>query len=204
MSDWKAKARQSVLGERKELRTLSGFWIRARKFGVTAAERIREAEGLPPSLLRKLARLRPDGEDGDVARDKDFQRKAVEALSDEEFGILQERQRSLEPKIVTERLLYGIGEHNLGAAGPDQPSDVVTKDFVAELLQYLGTDTIEEMLDAILEMNPGPFQSGKSDASSSSPSGSTEDPPMRLVGTSQTTPSGGTGSGETTPSAPKS
>ncbi|MCC6131039.1 MAG: hypothetical protein IT186_14040 [Acidobacteria bacterium] len=199
----KAKARQSVLGERRELKTLPGFWIRARRFGVTAAERVREAEGLPPSLLRKLARLK-GSQEGDLEDDKEMQLRLIEALTDDEFGVLQEKQRSLDPKIVKARLLYGLGQHNLGASGPEAVSDQVSEEFVSELLEYLGTDTIQEMVDAVGEMNPPPFLAGKSDASSSSLSGSSGGQPMRLVGTSQMTPSGETESGPGTPSDPKS
>lgn len=195
MGDWREKARQAAMGGRKELASLPGYWIRARKFSVAAADEIREAEHLPPALLRKLARLRQEEPDAQAT-----EKRALAELTDEEFALLSDLQTSLDPKIARLRLKHGIGEHNFTDDGAASSS--VTTDFVDELLGY--SPVVKEMLEEIARVNPGPFSRGKSPPSSLSSSGSGKESPTTAEGTSQTTPSGQTGSGPSTPSDPRS
>ena len=197
MGDWREKARQAVMGERHVLDSLPGYWIRAKRFTVTAAEEIREAEHLPPALLRKVARIKPDTTEADK---KAFEQRAVQELTDEEFSLLSDLQTSLDPKIARLRMVHGIGEHNF--TDTCEASKEVTTDFVDELLGY--SPVALEILEEIARVNPGPFSRGKSQPSNSSSSGSSREPQTSTDATSPTMPSGMTVTGAITPSDPKS
>lgn len=198
MGDWREKARQAAMGERHQLASLPGYWIKARRFSVAGAEEIREAEHLPPALLRKIARIRPDTADTDK---RAFEQRAVQELTDEEFSLLSDLQTSLDPKIARLRIMHGLGEHNF--TDDATASNQVSEDFANELLGY--SPVALEILEEIARVNPGPFGSGKSAQSNSSSSGSSREPQTSKGATSQTTPSlGQMESGATTPSDPRS
>jgi len=188
---WKEKARQSILGDIHNLESLPGYWVRAKRFSVIASDEIREAENLPASLMRKLAKLRPDKDSAENRAD--FERRAADALTDEEFSMLQRLSVSLDPKIAGLRLTHGIGEHNFTDDG--SASTVVPRDLVEELLKY--KPVALEILEVIAQANPGPFLRGRSGSSSSSSSGSTPEPETTKAGTSPTTQSGMMASGAT-------
>jgi len=120
-------------------------------------------------------------------------RRAADALTDEEFSMLQRLSVSLDPKIAGLRLTHGIGEHNFTDDG--SASTVVPRDLVEELLKY--KPVALEILEVIAQANPGPFLRGRSGSSSSSSSGSTPEPETTKAGTSPTTQSGMMASGAT-------
>jgi hypothetical protein len=165
---WEAAARRTLISEKVELKALPGFYIRARKYSISANDEIRAAqirrrEIIPAAvrdlLMRSAVDGRPVSEIAAELGEKDAE-KILASIPPEASSVSD---------IMRICLLYGIGEHNLTDDGSE--STLVTPALVARIMEY--KDTATEAFAAVQEWN-SPLAKTTSGQSRTSPNGDTE------------------------------
>lgn len=144
---------QELAGNRAELESLPGFWIRPRKYTVPQAEEIKRLslKSVPPKIksvmVRKQAQL-GEGEEltgVQILESMETDEQLSEAM--DYFAL------SGGGDLVRKVLLYGIYEHNLFAddEGRPYPSKSVDEDLVIYLMQ--NEEVVKEMASIIEAYN---------------------------------------------------
>lgn len=167
---WEAYARRTILSPKRELETLPGFWVRARKYSVASADELRAVQRtkrgpVPPAVRSILSRaIREEREFGDVIRELEpAEAEAIIAEMPSDVSTMAD--------IMALSILHGIGEHNLGE---EEASVTMTRDVVDRIMDY--PDTAREVWKIVQEWNT-PLPKATSKTSGTSPSGSSEGAP---------------------------
>jgi len=166
---WEQAARVSILGEKRELESLPGYWIRPKKYGVRGendinAASLRETKSIPIKIQRKLLEAFKDKEQ---LTDEEL----ASILDDDELDAILDKQRQNTSKtydVMRLVLLYGIGAHNFD--DQDSSSEVVSEALVEQILEY---EPIAEEVFGIVAAHNRPLASGMSSTSETQPNTST-------------------------------
>jgi|GEM_PF-2405229 len=144
-------ARRKILGERRELETLPGYWIRPRKFSTIGAAEVQAVSikntDLPDDLIEKLGAIGDNPEINELDK-----RTPLKFLSRaDRIRVMQAFSHSAADSVEVQRLalLHGIAEHNFYQNGENATH--VDEDLVNELLDYQEVAT--EILSIINEFN---------------------------------------------------
>jgi hypothetical protein len=165
---FEAAARRTILSPEKDLESLPGFRIRARKYTITAADEINAAQiskrDQIPARLRGIA-MRAESEG-----------RTIEALLAEvppaEVDLLladMQPGASSIVDIMRAVILHGLGEHNLDDG--ETRSSEVTPGLVDSIMDF--PELAKEVYGFIQEWN-SPLPKATSAPSSTSPNGSIE------------------------------
>ena len=185
---WEHQARLKRMGEKQDLKTFPGYWIRPQKYSIEGEEEIqcvqlRVKNKLSSATTKKIfARLREEG-NPDITPEE-----FLKNLSEEELDDLLQEQGNLAPgdssNYVRLVLLHGIGEHNFKNA--EGKIEEVNEDFVNRLMYK--ADTAHEAIKIIEKWNR-PLAKRSAPSSGTSPNGSTTEqssPTSRKTESSQT------------------
>jgi len=167
MKDWKSKLSLSRVGEKVDLKTAEGFWVKPKKFTVEQNDEIQAAQlkalaGVNRGTLAKATNKIK------VASENNEEASAIDVLSDEDISALMDAKFAPSSEILKLHILYGIAEHNFCE---EESTTVVDKALVDDLMKY--PDIATEIGGAAQKYN-GPLALPTSETSGTSPDGSTE------------------------------
>ena len=168
MKDWKNKLSLSRIGERVDLKTIEGFWVKPQKFTVEQNDEIQAAQlkalaGVNRGTLAKATNKIK------IASENDEETAAIDVLSDEDISALMDAKFAPSSEVLRLHILYGIAEHNFC---DEESSSVVDKALVDDLMKY--PDIATEIGGAARRYND-PLAHPTSATSETSPDGSTEE-----------------------------
>jgi hypothetical protein len=132
MKDWKNKLSLSRIGERVDLKTIEGFWVKPQKFTVEQNDEIQAAQlkalaGVNRGTLAKATNKIK------IASENDEETAAIDVLSDEDISALMDAKFAPSSEVLRLHILYGIAEHNFC---DEESSSVVDKALVDDLMKY--------------------------------------------------------------------
>jgi len=161
-----------IIGERHDLSTLSGFWIKPKKYSTEGGEEITALRfkiaknSRNPIVIKKLKKLRDEGIevlDVNTLLDKLPEEEVLELLSAtyENAGDNRGEMQKLQ-------LLHGIGDHNFNSGG----KKLAIEEAVPKLMQ--DAEAVAEILTIVEEWNI-PLPQGRSQSSETQQNGSTSE-----------------------------
>jgi hypothetical protein len=169
---WKDEAKRTVVGDKVELKTFPGYWIKPKKYSVAGKDAINEEQrklqqGIDKkamaSVIKKLD-IEADGKD-----ETQLMGEIMDKLTDDELAAMMDSQYVPSANYIKVRLREGIDSHNFCDAA--ESHDV--KAFVDDILAY--PEITEEILRIVEEHNR-PLAGKSSKKSKMRPSGSTTEP----------------------------
>lgn len=169
---WKDDARRLIIGEKVQLETFEGYWIRPKKWSIQAKDEINAVQRRIQKGIDKKALMSVYAK----SKGKNYsEEELLEKISPEELGAFLD-SNSLEAKDFVEiKLKYGIAEHNFEGAK--------VKDLAHDILEY--EDIAIEMLKIVEDFNR-PLAKKTSPISGMSQNGSTEEPVLNTEISTQT------------------
>ncbi len=182
---WEDKSRLKRLGDKHDLKSLDGHWIKPIKYSIEGGEEIQLAklklkDRFPKGFLRKLAKKHPGLE-------KMQPTEMIAALDEEELESLLEQTATLTPGEQTAHirlvLLHGIGEHNLSDTDEDGVITTASQDFVRRVCE--DSDLAKEMQE-VIEAHNRPLVPGSGPKSGTQLNGSAEVRSSKKGNSSQT------------------
>jgi len=171
VAPWENAARRFTVGDKTELETIPGYWIKPKKYSVEGDNAIKAAAAgnqsvLPPSLLKRLQERAETMQDGELTQSELFK-----MMSAEEIGEMIHRTATADSaqsvKVVKLILMYGIDSHNF----EDTDNRRCGEDLAEKLMQY--RDAAMECVRIIQGFN-GPLARATGQPSETSPNGNTE------------------------------
>jgi len=169
---WEHQARLKRMGEKRELQTFPGYWIRPQKYSIEGEEEIQCAQlrlknKLSSAATRKIVAKLRESDDPDMTAEK-----LLKSLSDEELEAMMQEGGNIEPGdssgYIHLVLLHGIGEHNFKNA--EGKVEEVNEDFVNRFMAI--SELAHESVKIIEEWNR-PLAKRSAPSSGTSPNGST-------------------------------
>ncbi len=166
MKDWKNKLSLSRVGERVDLKTADGFWVKPKKITVEQNDEIQAAQlralaGVNRGTLAKATNKIK------VAAENNEDTAAIDVLSDEDISALMDAKFAPSSEVLRLYILYGIAEHNFC---DEESSSVVDKALVDDLMKY---PDIATEIGGISQRYNDPLAHPTSATSGTSPDGST-------------------------------
>lgn len=169
--NWRVAADRLTIGERVELKSLPGYWVKPRKYSVAGEAEIKAAQvralaETRGEAMREVAGMMADPESDSAAMGLSREQRdqiavaIMERATADIIGSLAERRA---------RVLYGIAEHNF-TGEPAEP----TPEWVDELMEY--ADVFDEVLAIAWEKNR-PLAPTTPQGSETSPTGNSTEPP---------------------------
>ncbi len=168
---WEDKSRLKRLGEKHDLESLEGHWIKPIKYSIEGEEEINLAklrlkDHYPKGFIRKLAKKYPGLESKKPA-------EMAAALDEEDLDEMLNQTTNLTPgeqsAHIQLTLLHGIGEHNMenGEGKPEK----VTEDFIKRICE---NKELATEIQAVIVDHNRPLASGSGSKSGTQQSGSVE------------------------------
>ncbi len=159
---WQDDARRTIVSEKHELETFPGYWVKVRKYSISAKDEIqavlRKAQkSIDRKALMSLMARREKGLTEEELR---------ESLTAEEIGAMIDMQSGELSELCKIRIKHGLFEHNFCDEGVSKE----TEKFAKDILEY--NDIAEEIIGRIEAFN-APLAEKTSKASATSPNGFT-------------------------------
>lgn len=191
--EWRTAARRTRVGERIELTSLPGYWIKPQKYSVEAANKIRALEQQLQDnvtvegrdfIVRKAKAARQAADELDIA-------SVLAACDETELVWFLAQIKTADPAVATMHqrlvLLHGIGEHNF----TDENGVLckVEESFVDQIMDY--AEPALEMYTIVQEWNrPFGRERSKNFRGQSSPSTTEKSSPKTSpsMGSTESTP----------------
>jgi hypothetical protein len=172
MKDWKSKISKSRIGERADLKSAEGFWIKPRKFSVEENDIIQEAQlnALKDVNRGMLARATQKMM---ASTDSKSGASVIDILSDDDISALLDAKFAPSSAILRLHLLHGVAEHNFCE---EESSTLVNAALVDDLLKY---PEIATEIGLLVQGFNSPLAKPTSGTSGTSPDGSTGEPSLR-------------------------
>lgn len=159
-----------IIGDRHDLETLSGFWIKPKKYSTEGGEEIAALRfkimrnSRNPKIVGILKKLKDEGIEAlDVTT-------LLEKIPEEEvmelFAAMYEARGDGRGEIQRAILKHGIGDHNFNSGG----KKLSVEEAVPKLMQ--DAEAVVEIIANIEEWNV-PLAQGRSQSSETQPNGST-------------------------------
>lgn len=173
---WQDDARRLIQGDKKELATFPGYWIRPKKYSVSQRDEIQAAmreiqKGIDKkALVEVMSKVR----NFDDELDKE---ELMKSLSEENLAALLDSSNLPTAKLAEIRLRCGIAEHNFEGS--------TVEELARAMMEY--PVVCDEMVKIVEDFNR-PLASRTSKTSETSPNGSTTEPDST---TATSSPTGG-------------
>jgi hypothetical protein len=148
---WKNDARRLVIGERRELGTFEGYWIRPRKFSVQAKDEInaiqrRIQKSIDKKALISLMKKVKGSKEADQS-EEEIEKKLYESMTDDELNSMLDAQGVETKDLIYTKILYGVAEHNFC----DEEKSEDSKVLAADILDYEAI--AQEIINVVEEFN---------------------------------------------------
>ena len=146
---WKDDARRLIIGEKKDLESFEGYWIKPRKFSIKAKDEIAAVQRKIQKGIDKksLASMMEKAKDVDG----DDQRKVFEVLTSDELEAMVDMQNIESKDLVKIKLMHGIAEHNFGNETVEKLSEDIL-DFESVAIEML--NIVEDFNRPLVEETP--------------------------------------------------
>jgi hypothetical protein len=166
MKDWKSKISMSRIGEKVDLKTVDGFWVKPKKFSVEQNDEIQAAQlkalaGVNRGTLAKATNKIK------IASENKEETAVIDVLSDDDISALMDAKFAPSSEVLRLHILYGIAEHNFCE---EEISTVVDNALVDGLMKY---PDIATEIGGIVQRYNSPLAHQTSTTSGTSPDGST-------------------------------
>jgi hypothetical protein len=148
---WKNDARRLVIGERRELGTFEGYWIRPRKFSIQAKDEInaiqrRIQKSIDKKALISLMKKVKGSKEADQS-EEEIEKKLYESMTDDELNSMLDAQGVETKDLIYTKILYGVAEHNFC----DEEKSEDSKVLAADILDYEAI--AQEIINVVEEFN---------------------------------------------------
>jgi len=148
---WKNDARRLVIGERRELGTFEGYWIRPRKFSVQAKDEINAIQrkiqkGIDKKALISLMKKVKGSKETDQS-EEDLEKKLYESITDDEIDSMLDAQGVETKDLIYTKILYGVAEHNFCEEEKSENAQILA----ADILEY--EEIAQEIVSIVEEFN---------------------------------------------------
>ena len=172
MSNWKQEAERKFVGDKVELETFPGYWIKPKKYSISGKDAISDEQrklqqGIDKkamaSVIKKL-HIDTEGKQEDV-----IMSEVMDQLTDAELSVMVDSQYVPSANYLKVRLREGIHSHNFCDAAESKDVEALAND----ILDY--PEIADEMLQAVEGFNR-PLAQKSSRKSKTQPSGSTTEP----------------------------
>lgn len=131
---WKEDARRLVIGEKAELDTLPGYWVKPLKYSIQAKDEINAIQcklqkGINKKELASLMQKLKDIRKGDESpKDEEI----LSQISEGELETLLNMQNTESKELTRIKILYGVAEHNFdGVSVAELAEDILDYEEVA-------------------------------------------------------------------------
>jgi hypothetical protein len=171
---WKEAAQRTIVGDKVELKTFPGYWIKPKKYSVSGKDAINEEQRkLQQSIDKKalasmIKKLDIDSDGKDEAQ---IMSEVMDTLTDEELAAMMDSQYVPSASYIKVRLNEGIHAHNFC----DGPETQDVSSFAQDILDY--PEIAEEILKVVEEYNR-PLAKKSTKKSKMQPNGSTTEQPL--------------------------
>jgi hypothetical protein len=170
--NWKIAADRVTIGERTELKTIPGYWVRPRRFSKQGEAEILAAQTRAMAKSKAVAASMMDGFKDAVVSDADKMTGGISDDAKKEIAIkvMQGATADMIGHVEEDvmRIAYGIAEHNF--LGDQEPACV---EWAREIIEY--KDVANEILEIVREKNL-PLVLPTPSSSPTLPTGSLTDP----------------------------
>lgn len=169
---WKDDARRTIVGEKHDLTTFEGYWIKPKKFSKSAEDAINEQiRKLQKGVNRKaLVSVTKKAEERGEELGSMSEAEVLELLTEEELAALMDGDTAATFDLCRVKIRYGIDSHNFCDGDIDSRSTQVVDDtFARDILEY--PQIAGEIMGIIQEFNR-PLPNKKSPKSETSQNGS--------------------------------
>jgi hypothetical protein len=149
--DWRIAADRAVVGERVQLKTMDGYWIKPRRYTKQGEAEIKAAELKPMmrhqsvrrQLIKEAGRQQSEADKATGTLPDEVQEKIMDAVIG---GLDADALSQLEASFL--RIKFGVAEHNfeIEDGGPSTREWAVT-------LSEVAPDTFDEILELVQEKN---------------------------------------------------
>lgn len=146
--NWKVAADRVAIGEKKELQSLPGYWVRPRRYTkqgeaeILAAQTraIGQSKQIAASMMSQMPVAGSDAEE--------MTGLSPQTRNDIGMIVMQNATADMVGKVEenTLRILYGIEDHNFNGA-----DEKATREWATDIMGY--TDTANEILELVGEQN---------------------------------------------------
>ncbi|MCF7945446.1 MAG: hypothetical protein K9L24_01140 [Spirochaetia bacterium] len=148
--NWKQEAQRKIVGDKKELKTFPGYWIRPKKYSIAGqdainAEQRRLQKGMNKKAIVSVAKRLKINADG--REEEDIKNDIMDSISDDELSALMDSQYVPSAAYIKIRLKEGIESHNFCDAAESKDIDSLAED----ILDY--PEITEEMLQIVEDYN---------------------------------------------------
>ncbi len=151
---WKDDARRTIIGQKKQLVSFSGYWIKPKKFSKAGEDAINEEiRRLQKGINRKaLVTVTKKAEERGEALASMSEHEILELLTEEELEALMDGDTAATYELCKVKLKYGLDSHNFCEGDLDtRHSSIVDDSFVRDLLEY--PEIAGEILGMIADHN---------------------------------------------------
>jgi hypothetical protein len=183
---WQDDARRTVVSDKKMLSTLEGYWVKLRKWSISAKDEIDQATSEAQKDISKKALF-------DIAKKvKGIEPEKLKSMKNEEIMeildaddlmALSAQASVASAKVIEAKLKHGIDSHNFCDGDIDTRStDKDIKGFASQIILY--PEIAYEVLAMVEDFNR-PLVSQTSNRSGMSLNGYTTEPNLNTVTSSQ-------------------
>lgn len=147
---WKQDAQRKIVGDKNELKTFPGYWIRPKKYSIAGqdainAEQRKLQKGIDKKALVSVAKKLKIDADG--REEAEIMTEIMSNISDDELSALMDSQYVPSAAYIKIRLQEGIDSHNFCDAAESKDVDSLAED----ILDY--PEIAEELLQIVEEYN---------------------------------------------------
>jgi hypothetical protein len=172
---WQDDARRTIVSEKHELNTFPGYWVKVKKYSISARDEIQSVLSKFQKSIDKKALMSLVGKRGTNLSESELR----ESLTPEEIGAVLDMGNAETSQYSYVRIKNGIAEHNFCDEGVSKE----TESFAKDILDY--SDIAQEILLIIEEYNR-PLAEVTSKQSTTSPNGFTTGASLNTEMNSQT------------------
>jgi len=172
---WQDDARRTVVSEKKPLSTLEGYWVKVRKWSISAKDEIDQAvmdaqKNIDKKTIFEIAK-KVKGIDPETLKHMKNE-DVMDVLDADDLAVLSAQASTASAKVVEAKLRHGIDSHNFCDGDIDTRS--TDKDIKGFSQQIIGYPKIAYEILAMVEEFNDPSASQTSSPHGMSQNGSTE------------------------------
>lgn len=137
MNDWKDRISRSRIGQKVDLKSIEGFWIKPRKFSVEENDLIQVANNAALSHVGRAAFAQAT-QKIKVQAERDPDVLVLDLLEDHQLEALMDAQFAPTAEIVRLQLLHGVAEHNFCEQGSTTRMDEALVEEIMQVPEIAG------------------------------------------------------------------
>ena len=167
---WQDDARRTIVSEKKDLESFPGYWVKVRKYSISAKDEIQSVLKKAQKGIDKKALLSLMAKREKITSPEELQ----QSVTPEELEMAVEMQTAEIKSYAIIRIRHGVAEHNFCDEGISKE----TEKFALDIMEY--GEIVDEILTLIEDFNR-PLAAKTSMPSEMSQNGSITEAPLSLA-----------------------